>query len=301
MQDLSASIQSFANHLKFEKRFSLHTLRAYTDDLIQFRDYLLLQFDVRTAEAVAAVYVRSWMASLKEAGNTSRTINRKLSTLKSFFKHLVRTGQLDQSPLATVISPKNSRRLPTFAPEKDLVQLISALQYTEDWKGLNARLIFTLFYATGIRLSELVGLKQSSVQYDSMTMKVLGKGNKERLLPLPSAVVELLKEYEGERKKNFGATGPTLLITEKGKALYPKYVYLLVKKYLSEIKTLEKKSPHILRHSFATHLTDHGAELNAVKELLGHSSLAATQVYTHNSIDKLRQVYRKAHPRERSS
>jgi integrase/recombinase XerC len=301
MQDLSASIQTFANHLKFEKRFSLHTLRAYTDDLIQFRDYLLMQFDVQTADAVAAVYVRSWMASLKEAGNTSRTINRKLSTLKSFFKHLVRTGQLDQSPLATVISPKNSRRLPTFAPEKDLVQLISALQYTEDWKGLNARLIFTLFYATGIRLSELVGLKQSSVQYDSMIMKVLGKGNKERLLPLPSAVIELLKEYDAERKKNFEATGPTLLITEKGKALYPKYVYLLVKKYLSEIKTLEKKSPHILRHSFATHLTDHGAELNAVKELLGHSSLAATQVYTHNSIDKLRQVYRKAHPRERSS
>jgi integrase/recombinase XerC len=299
MHDLTSVIQSFAGHLQFEKRFSRHTLRAYTDDLHQFRDFLLLSFDIQTASEIASVHVRSWMAALKESGITARSINRKLSTLKSFFKYLVRVGQLEQSPLATVISPKVSKRLPAFVPEKELLELLESMKYSDDWKGYNARLIITLFYSTGIRLSELIGLRTASIDRGGKTIKVLGKGNKERILPLSPQVITLIEQYEEEKKKVFKSTDEALFVTEKGKRLYPKYVYLLVKQYLSAIKTLEKKSPHILRHSFATHLADHGAELNAVKELLGHTSLAATQVYTHNSIDKLRQVYRSAHPRER--
>lgn len=299
MQDISANIQSFAGHLQFEKRFSRHTLRAYSDDLHQFRDFLLLTFDIQEVQAISSVHVRSWMASLKESGIVARTINRKLSTLKSFFKYMVRTGQLALSPLATVISPKVSKRLPAFVPEKELLALLDGLKYTDDWKSLNAQLILTLFYSTGIRLSELIGLRPTSIDKGSMTIKVLGKGNKERILPLAPGIVGIIQKYEEEKRKVFETTEEYLIVTEKGRKLYPKYVYLLVRQYLSGIRTLEKKSPHILRHSFATHLADHGAELNAVKELLGHASLAATQVYTHNTIDKLRQVYRNAHPRER--
>ncbi|MFM7838449.1 MAG: tyrosine-type recombinase/integrase [Chitinophagaceae bacterium] len=299
MPYLSDATVAFVDFLKYEKRFSRHTLRAYQDDLHQFSAFLQSQFSITGVEEVKAAYVRSWLASLKESGISSRSITRKLSSLKSFFKYQVRTGALTQTPLATVITPKSARRLPSFAPEAALQQVLRSLHFTEDWKGLNARMLFTIFYTTGIRLSEIIQLKIGHVDTSRQTLRVLGKGNKERLIPLAPETLELISFYEKEKKKKFEQTEDALLVTEKGKKLYPKYAYLLVRHYLSAIPTLEKKSPHILRHSFATHLTDHGASLQAVKDLLGHSSLAATQVYTHNSVEKLKEVYRKAHPREK--
>lgn len=242
--------------------------------------------------------IRSWMAQLKENGLTSKSINRKISSLKSFFKYHLRSGEIDASPMGKVIAPKNAKRLPVFAREDDMDTLLQSLQSTDSWDSLNAKMLISYFYYTGMRLSELINLYEKQIDFSKAQVKVLGKGNKERILPMNPQLIELTKEYQILKKKEFPGSGDYLLVTSKGKKIYPKYAYLLVKKYLGfEIKTLDKKSPHVLRHTFATHLMNNGADLNAVKELLGHSSLAATQVYTHNTIEKLKDVYKKAHPK----
>jgi integrase/recombinase XerC len=200
--------------------------------------------------------------------------------------------------MTRIVTPKNSKRLPDFIHEGDAEKLIAALKNTEDWKSLNTKMLITLFYTTGVRLSELVNLKESHVDFDRKQIKVLGKGNKERIIPISPGIAAMIKDYLQHKKREFESTDNALLVTEKGKKMYSKYPYLLVKSFLtSEVKTLNKKSPHVLRHSFATHLSNKGADLNAIKELLGHSSLAATQVYTHNTIEKLKNVYKKAHPK----
>jgi integrase/recombinase XerC len=257
-----------------------------------------MQFEDVSLAAIGYNHVRSWLASIKENEISSKTINRKISSLKSFFKYLVKTSVLDQTPMTRIVTPKNSKRLPDFIQEGDAGKLIGALKDTEDWKSLNTKMLITLFYTTGVRLSELVNLKESHVDFGRRQIKVLGKGNKERIIPISQEIVAMIKDYEQQKKKVFELTENTLLVTEKGKKMYSKYPYLLVKSFLtSEVKTLNKKSPHVLRHSFATHLSNKGADLNAIKELLGHSSLAATQVYTHNTIEKLKNVYKKAHPK----
>jgi len=291
-------IQSFLDYLKYQKRYSAYTIRSYHDDLVQFFSFLETQFGEVSLSMIGHHHVRSWLASIKEKDNTSKTINRKISSLKSFFKYLVKTSALEQTPMTRVITPKNSRRLPDFIREGDADKLIGTLKNTEDWKGLNTKMLITLFYSTGMRLSELVNLKESEVDFGRKQLKVLGKGNKERIIPISQEVVVIIKDYIQHKKKEFGAADNALLVTEKGRKMYSKYPYLLVKAFLSsEVKTLNKKSPHVLRHSFATHLSNNGADLNAIKELLGHSSLAATQVYTHNTIEKLKNVYKKAHPK----
>lgn len=294
-------VQSFIDYLRFEKRYSAHTVRSYQDDLGQFTGYLLDQFSIQTIEEVNASLIRSWLASLREKDISPRTINRKISTLKSFFKYQLRTGRLLQTPMTNIISPKSGKRLPSFVKEDDLGQLLQALRFPEDWKGLNARMLITMFYCTGMRLSELIQLKPQQVDTSKKVIKILGKGNKERIVPVSPELITLIGMYESEKKALYDGSAETLLVTEKGRKMYPKYAYLLVKQYLADIKTLEKKSPHVLRHSFATHLTNHGASLNAVKELLGHASLASTQVYTHTTIEKLKEVYKNAHPREQGS
>ena len=291
-------VQSFIDYLRYEKRYSAHTVRSYQDDLSQFTSYLQEQFSVQSPVDITATFIRSWLASLREMDISPRSINRKISTLKSFFKYQLRTGRLSQTPMTNIISPKSGKRLPSFVKEEDLGALLQALRFTEDWKGLNARMLITLFYCTGMRLSELIQLKPRQVDRSKRVIKILGKGNKERIVPVSPGLISLIEEYEMQKKKLFEEAADTLLVTEKGKKIYPKYAYLLVKQYLADIKTLEKKSPHVLRHSFATHLTNHGASLNAVKELLGHASLASTQVYTHTTIEKLKEVYKNAHPRE---
>ena len=292
-------IQSFIDYLKFEKRYSSHTIRSYRDDLIQFCDFLGTRFGTIKLEEISTTFIRSWLASLKDEHVTSRTINRKISTLKSFFKFQLKQGKVESSPMGNIISPKISKRLPVFIKEKDLADLTKSLNTnTEDWDGLNTRMLITVFYSTGMRLSELINLKERQVDFSRKQLKILGKGNKERIIPAGVELLEVIKEYINEKRKAFDKSDDVLLVSPKGKKLYPKYAYNLVRSILTdEIKTLDKKSPHVLRHTFATHLMNNGANLDAVKELLGHASLASTQVYTHNTIEKLKNVYKKAHPK----
>lgn len=295
---LSAEIQSFTDYLKFEKRYSAHTVRSYRDDLLQFSDFLEKQFGSLKLTEITHHFVRSWLAGMKGKKITAKSINRKISTLKSFYKFCIKTGKVAQSPMQKVIAPKIAKRLPVFIKEHDAKILLKNISSSEDWKTLNTKMLVNIFYMTGMRLSELITLKENQVDSSTNTIRVTGKGNKLRIIPVPSELMKLVKEYREAKKKSFEETGKYLLVTEKGKQLYPKYAYNLIKQVLGDsVKTLDKKSPHILRHTFATHLLNNGADLNAIKELLGHSSLASTQVYTHNTIEKLKNVYKKAHPK----
>ena len=298
IQPLRPEIQAFINYLKFEKRYSAHTIISYQTDLIDFFNYLDTQFDKPGIKKINHSFVRSWLARLKENEFTAKSINRKISSLRSFFKYLLKNGIIENTPMANVTSPKISKRLPVFVKEEDTRKLVETLNNsTEDWKMLNAKMLITLFYATGMRLSELINLKDKHFDNSRSQIKVLGKGNKERIIPVNKEVIDIIKDYQQQKDKYFDKKEDALLVTEKGKRMYPKYAYLLVNKYLGEVSTLDKKSPHVLRHTFATHLMNNGADLNAVKELLGHSSLAATQVYTHTTIEKLKDIHKKAHPR----
>jgi integrase/recombinase XerC len=293
--------QPFIDYLKFEKRYSVHTVRAYNDDLEQFFNYLEVAFGETSVSTITTSFIRSWLASLKEQNITSKSINRKISSLKSFFKYQLRRGLLEKSPMAGIISPKSGKRLPVYVEEKDTQLLLDQVEFPENWQGKTDHLLIGMFYNTGVRLSELVTLKNIQLDTEAATMRVLGKGNKERMIPLSSSLIDEIMIYQKEKLSHFGQDSPkipdTLFINERGRPLYVKYAYLAVKKWLSLVTTIDKKSPHVLRHSFATHLMSHGADLNSVKELLGHSSLAATQLYTHNSIEKLRDVHKKNHPR----
>ena len=296
--EIGSQLQAFFGYLKFEKRYSAHTLLAYTGDLEDWQHYLQVEMGVVSLEEVRPSLIRSWLASLKDNGVSSRSIVRKISALKSFYKYLLRNGVVEQSPMAQVTTPKVGKRLPSFVKEEEIKTLEELMAVTaEDWRSLNTRMLVTLFYSTGMRLSELIQLKEGQLELGRSQLKVLGKGNKERILPLPNSLVTRIQEYLALKKEKFPEGEPYLLLTEKGRKLYPRYAWLLVSRILGEATTLQKKSPHVLRHSFATHLLNNGADLNAVKELLGHSSLAATQVYTHNTIDKLRDVHKKAHPK----
>ena len=292
------TIQSFLDYLKFEKRYSVHTLVSYQTDLTDFFNFLDTQYGNTTLRGISHSLVRSWLAEAKDKGLSSKSINRKISSLKSFFKYHLKNGTIDVTPMANVISPKISKRLPVFVKEEDTRKLIDALnQSTEDWKGLNAKMLITIFYETGMRLSELIMLKEKQVDFSRSHIKVLGKGNKERIIPVSKNTLVAIRNYQQLKKNNFEQADDFLFITNKGKKLYPKYAYLLVNHYLGLASTLDKKSPHVLRHTFATHLMNNGAGLNAVKELLGHSSLASTQIYTHNTIEKLKDAHKKAHPK----
>ena len=228
----------------------------------------------------------------------SKSINRKISVLKSFFKYQLRIGTIENMPLTNIILPKNKKRLPVFVEQKDITHLFSQIEFPADWKGQTDRLLLSIFYNTGMRLSELVNLKQSNIDFGGRVIKVLGKGNKERIIPMSAQLSNDIKEYAQNKKKDLESYDDVYLLVDKsGKKLYAKYVYLAVKKYLGSVTTVDKKSPHVLRHTFATHLTNNGADLNSVKELLGHSSLASTQIYTHNTIEKLKDVHKKAHPK----
>lgn len=297
-EQLKPNIRSFLDYLKYEKRYSLHTLVSYQTDLDAFFNFLQQTFGDLSIEKISHNAIRSWLAALKEHGLAARSINRKISTLKSFFKYHLKTGKLKVSPMTKVISPKTGKRLPVFVNEADTEQIIHALnQSTDNWKLLNAKMLISIFYETGMRLSELINLKEKQVDFSRSHIKALGKGNKERIIPVGKEIIATIKEYIGMKKKEIGNAEDFLLVTEKGKKIYPKYAYLLVNQFLGQISTLDKKSPHVLRHTFATHLMNNGADLNAVKELLGHSSLASTQVYTHNTIEKLKEVHKKSHPK----
>jgi integrase/recombinase XerC len=298
MENLTGAISQFITHLKFEKRYSAHTIRSYNDDLHQFSDYIQQTFGETGVAELSTSIVRSWLASLKDRSLDSRSITRKLSSLRSFFKFLLRTGSIARDPSAGITAPKLSKRLPVYVEADHMKTLLSDVEFTDDWKGHTGKLAIRMLYELGIRLSELVLCKESQVDVSNGQIKILGKGNKERIIPVGNGLMAEISEYLKQKRVRFEDPDKGfLLVNEKGRKVYAKYIYRITNEYLAHVTTVTKKSPHILRHSFATHLSNNGAELNAIKELLGHASLAATQVYTHNSIDKLKNIHKKAHPR----
>ena len=287
-------VNKFLEYLEFEKRYSKHTIVSYKTDLLQFDVYLSVVFEVGIEEATH-VMIRSWMVTLVESGISSRTINRKKSTLQVFYKYLKAKVLIEESPMQKVVAPKVEKRLPHYVKRQDMESLFSEVEFTNDFSGSRDRLILELFYSTGMRLSELVELKEGSVLEDSI--KVVGKRNKERVIPITGVMRGKIIDYIRFKRNEFPGSTQSLFVTDKGEKLYQKFVYRKVKHYLSLVTSQGKKSPHVLRHTFATHMLDNGAELNGIKEMLGHASLSATQVYTHNSIEKLKNVYKQAHPR----
>ncbi|MFN8251938.1 MAG: tyrosine-type recombinase/integrase [Ferruginibacter sp.] len=294
----SKTLQQFLDYLKFQKRYSQHTVISYQTDLIAFFDFIEITYGAMALAEIRQSMVRSWLASLKELGMESRSISRKISSLKSFFKYQLKEGGITASPVAAVVSPKLNKRLPQYVEKDDVDTLFNYVEFPDNWEGMTERLILQLFYNTGMRQAELVSLKESQLDFSKRVIKVLGKGNKERIIPVSQELLTGISAYLSAKRKAFEQPDVIfVLVNRKGIKLYPRYVYNVVKKYLSQITTIDKKSPHVLRHTFATHLMNNGADLNAVKELLGHSSLAATQIYTHNTIEKLKDIHKKAHPK----
>ena len=291
-------IQEFLNYLTFQKRYSQNTIIAYQNDLTAFFDFIFLEYNIISVNEITATIVRTWLASLKENKASSKTINRKISSLKAFFKYQLKLNNITVSPVAAISSLKVSRRLPSFIDQKDINALLTHDFFPDTFEGKTNFLIFEILYQTGIRRNELINLKEKDVDQSSGTIKVLGKGNKERLIPANNELLKMIMEYITDKQNEFPELSENwLLVNKKGKKLYPKYVYNIVKTNLGKVSTNQRKSPHILRHSFATHLTNNGAEINAIKELLGHSSLASTQIYAHNTIEKLKKVHQQAHPK----
>lgn len=289
---------TFLNFLKFEKRYSQHTVSSYENDLNQFFQFVLSQYEGPKVSKITSGMVRSWLAEMRSENISAKTLNRKISTLNSFFKFQLKVGAIETSPMSAISTPKISRRLPVFVAEEDMQTLQQHVEFPDTWKGKTDQLILTIFYNTGMRLSELVNLKESQIDPSNQQIKVLGKGNKERIIPVSKQVINDIVNYMNLKRELIDSIQfPNLLLLQNGKPLYSKYVYNVVNQNLSYVTTLEKKSPHVLRHTFATHLTHNGADINAIKELLGHSSLAATQIYTHNSIEKLKDVFKKSHPK----
>jgi len=290
-------IHAFLEYLSLEKKYSHHTIIAYKNDLISFRDYCVTEFDDDDIQNVSYVQIRSWIVSLVDVEISNRSINRKVSSLKSFYKFLQKTKQIDVNPLANHKALKTSKEIQVPFSMKEVSQAIALVDLEDNtFEGQRDKLMLELFYSTGMRRAELINLKLTSVDVSSRTLKVLGKRNKERMIPLLPTVVKSLNEYLKYREKT-AVENDHLFVTSKGNKIYETLVYRVINNYFSKVSSKVKKSPHILRHSFATHLLNEGADLNSVKELLGHSSLASTQVYTHNSLDQIKKVYNQAHPR----
>ena len=282
-------------HLQNERRLSAHTVLSYQNDLLQFQKFLNTQFEILPHKAQAE-HIRSWMVALKEKGIANRTINRKIATLRSFYKFLLITDRIKTNPAAKIIAPKIEKRLPVFVPENEMKNLFELIEFEESEKGLRDKLILQLFYFTGMRRSELINLQITDIDLYNQSIKVLGKRNKERIVPIHPTLNATIRQYLKQKEINNCQT-PYLFETEKHKPLNPRTVYTIVKKYLNQVTTISKRSPHIIRHTFATHMLSNGADLNSIKEILGHTNLAATQVYTHNTVEKIKKIHKQAHPR----
>lgn len=292
-------IEQFLQYIELEKRYSQNTVQSYRRDLLQFEEYLDVVYQISSFKDVNDQMVRSWLADFMEEGLASKTINRKLSTLKSFYRFLSREEYISINPVNKIQGPKLKKRLPVFIKESNIQQLFNHEIDYNDFEQVRNLLIMELFYATGIRRAELMSLTIQNVNIYEKQIKVLGKRNKERIIPIGNDILKLFDIYVELREKCLSVENESdfVFLTKKGKKIYPKLVYRVVNSYLSTVSTQDKKSPHVLRHTFATHMLNNGADLNAVKEILGHASLAATQIYTHNTIEKLKKIYQQAHPK----
>lgn len=290
-------LTDYIHYLRFEKRYSPHTLTAYLRDLEQFRDFLKAEYEVSALGSINHFHIRGWLAGMKGDKQTARTVNRKLSSLNSYFRYLMRLGHTDKNPVRQLHAQRLPERLPVYLKESEAAHLLTDVQFESGFNGLTDRLICELFYATGMRRNELLQLREADIEWSLNQIRVLGKGNKERLLPVSPALLDAMRDYLAEKRKLEQFDSTYFFNLKSGTQLYAGYIYRTVTKYLGQSTTLSKKSPHVLRHTFATHLLNNGANIQAIKDLLGHSSLAATQVYTHNNIDKLKEIHRQNHPR----
>jgi integrase/recombinase XerC len=297
----------FIQHIKFEKRYSPHTVSAYQSDLDQFISYLnnpehedpAPEAIITHPSEITHHLIRNWMVELMNQKLTARSINRKIATLRKYFKFLLQEGVITSNPASKINTPKIPKNLPVVVEDVKLTQMLDENEvFSADFKGQRDKLVIETLFGTGIRLSELIGIKEGDINIYEGTVKVLGKRNKQRIIPVNNELRILMADYlELKKNQNFDNNSLTLVVTDKGADAYPKLIYLIVQKYLSYISTQNKKSPHVLRHTFATSLLNRGADLNAIKELLGHANLSATQIYTHNSVERLKSIYKQAHPK----
>ncbi len=294
-------IDTFLDYLRYEKRFSAHTITAYEKDIRQFSQFLKATYEIESLADATHHQIRSWIIHLMDEGLANSSIHRKMASLKALFRFLLKSNQLKANPMTKVITPKKGKRLAPYVHADELNRLFDQIHFGADFSGQRDEIILQVLYQTGMRRSELIALRLQDIDFQRREIRVLGKRNKERLIPFSASLQKKLEAYLNVRQQTFPDTSiPFLLLTQNGKQVYPKLVYNTVRKYLSMVSTTDKKGPHTLRHSFATHLSENGADLNAIKTLLGHSNLAATQIYTNNTIERLREVYAKAHPKAES-
>jgi integrase/recombinase XerC len=290
--------ESFLKYLQHEKRYSPHTIRSYSNDLDQFISFCDLNEISFNPISVDYKKIRSWIVDLVNKNISIRSVKRKISSLKSFYKYLLREGLVSYNPVEKILTPKADNKLPSFINKKHMDTLLDDIDFGNDYKGIRNKLIIEMFYNTGIRVSELINMKINDINITELNLRVIGKRNKERIIPFTRLFKDSLQKYLILRKEKFRSSSEDyMFLTEKSKKMYAKSIYRIVNKYLNLITTIEKKSPHVLRHTFATHMLNAGADLNAIKELLGHSNLAATEIYTHNTFERLKSIYKQAHPR----
>jgi len=290
------STSNFIKHLTYERRYSGNTVKAYQNDLDAYAAFLQSAFEINDPLWSTHEMIRSWVVKLMDEGLSPRSVNRKISSLKSFFKYLLKEGLIESNPVQQITTVKAPKRLPVYISQEDIIEYLEEPVQNDDFKSLRDKLIIEILYSTGIRRSELISLKETSVDYQRGLLKVTGKRNKERIIPLSIKLLERIREYNSIKEKAIKTTSSYLIVTDRGDQAYPKFILRKVKHALSKLKSV-RKSPHILRHTFATHMLNNGADLNIIKELLGHADLSATQVYTHNTISQLKTIYNKAHPR----
>lgn len=291
-------IESFLKYLNFEKRYSQHTLTSYRNDLNQLQTFISENFSGSTIENADHKQIRAWIISLVDQPNNPRSVNRKIATLRSFYKFLLERDYIEQDPTYKIQALKTKKQLPLFVKEKEILDLLDKINFPNDFFGWRDRLMLELLYGTGIRLAELINLKEQDVNLLDSVIKVTGKRNKQRIIPFAKSIGQIIENYKKSKLDIFKNNSHRFLfVTKEGEQCYPMLIYRTINNYLKLFTTVDKQSPHVLRHTFATHLLDKGADLNAIKDLLGHSSLAATQVYTHNSLEKIKAIFDQAHPK----
>ena len=291
------SILRFLKYIEHERRYSSHTITAYKGDLDEFSSFIASEYEGNDITFADYMQIRSWLVKLVENKISPKSVNRKISTLKTFYKFLISQGIIEKNPMTKILSPKTGKRLPVFIEKDNMQVLLNGSEFDESFEGMRSKLIIEILYCTGMRLNELINIKIKDIDIYNSSVKVLGKRNKERILPLLNHLNTLIKQYLDSIHPSPRDKAGFLITTGEGKKVYPKLVYRTVNTYLGKVTTADKKSPHILRHTFATHMLNNGSELNAIKEILGHANLSATQIYTHNTIEKLKSIHKQAHPR----